>query len=190
MDEEAQITQLLCAWRDGDDQALAQLTPLVYDELKRLARNAFKGEHPGHTLQPTALAHEAYAKLIKADVPWQDRAHFFALSARMMRRILITHAKGRNAAKRGGDERPITLQEELVAGTSSGLRLLELDQTLSRLAEFDERKAQLIELQIFGGLTFDEMSEVTGLSTSTIHRDLRLAKAWLKNELQTETASD
>ena len=183
MNDPAQITSLLNAWRGGDDQTLNQLTPMVYEELKRLARGAFRGEGAGHTLQPPALVHEAFAQLVAADVAWQDRAHFFALSARMMRRILINHATSRNAAKRGGGAVALTLDENYTPGEAADTRLEELDETINELAAFDKRKAELIELQIFGGLSFKEMSEVTGLSSSTLDRELRVAKTWLKQQL-------
>lgn len=183
MPDPAPITALLTAWRSGDEAALTALSPLVYDELKRLALSAFRQERPGHTLQPTALVHEAFIRLVDADVNWESRAHFYALSARMMRRILVNHAEARGARKRGGQQAPIPLDEELVPAPPTDDRLLDLDDALRTLAEFDERKAQLVELQLFGGLSFDEMAEVSGLSSSTLDRELRAAKAWLKQRI-------
>ena len=183
MTDRQQITELLQSWQDGDAAALETLSVTVYDELKRLARSAFSGERAGHTLQPTALVNEAFAKLVNVEVSWQDRAHFYALSARMMRRILVNHAQAKNAQKRGSAEAPVTLDEQLVGEVSKDRRIEDINDALEALASVDERKANLIELQIFGGLTFEEMSEVTGLSTSTLDRELRMAKAWLKQEI-------
>jgi RNA polymerase sigma factor (TIGR02999 family) len=183
MADAPQITMLLKSWQEGDDAALEQLTASVYDELHKLARSAFRGERPGHTLQPTALVNEAFVRLVGADIGWQNRAHFFALSARMMRRILVNHAEARNAQKRGGDQVVLTLDEGMVRATETDERFEALDEAITELATFDERKAELIELQLFGGLTFEEMAEVTGLSTSTLDRELRAAKAWLKTTI-------
>lgn len=183
MADAPQITMLLKSWQEGDDAALEQLTASVYDELHKLARSAFRGERPGHTLQPTALVNEAFVRLVGADIGWQNRAHFFALSARMMRRILVNHAESRNAQKRGGPQVALTLDEGMVGAAETDERFEALDEAITELATFDERKAELIELQIFGGLTFEEMAEVTGLSTSTLDRELRAAKAWLKKTI-------
>lgn len=177
------ITALLRAWQDGDETALSKLSSRVYDELHRIAQGVFRGERAGHTLQPTALVNEAFINLMDADVSWQDSAHFYALSARMMRRILVSHARSRNAQKRGGPNIAITLQEELVGASEPDSRLEELDDAITRLEGVDARKAELVELQIFGGLSFAEMAEVTGLSSSTIDRELRTAKAWLRTEI-------
>jgi len=180
MANDGDITGLLQAWGDGDKQALESLTPLIYDELHKLAMRAFSGERASHTLQPTALVNEAYAKLVEVDISWQDRAHFYALSARLMRRMLVNYANSRNAEKRGGKVISVTLDESrhAVAGTES--QLLDLDEALNQLAEVDPKKAELIELQYFAGLSFKEMEEVTGLSSSTLDRHLRTARAWLK----------
>lgn len=159
------------------------LTPLVYDELQSLARRLFRGERQSHTLQPTALVHEAYAKMINVDVTWQDRAHFFALAARMMRRLLVNHAKASNAIKRGGNNIKVTLNEDVVSGRGRDTVFLDLEEALQQFSDIDPRKAELIELQYFGGLSFEEMQEVTGLSSSTIDRELRVARAWLKDRL-------
>jgi RNA polymerase sigma factor (TIGR02999 family) len=183
MNGQPEITMLLKSWQDGDDEALDQLSASVYEELKRLARSAFRSERPGHTLQPTALVNEAFMKLVDANVSWESRAHFYALSARMMRRILVNHAESRSAQKRGGPQVALTLDEGAVGASPVDERLETLDEALTALSAFDERKADLVELQIFGGLTFEEMTEVTGLSSSTLDRELRAAKAWLKKTI-------
>lgn len=179
------ITALLRDWRNGDGRALEALTPLVYDELRRIAAGYLRRERSGHTLQSTALVHEAYVRLVDADVGWQDRAHFFALAARTMRRILVDHAAARRAAKRGGDAVRVTLDVELVpqAEAEASTDLLALDAALKKLEALDPRHARIVELHFFGGLTYGEMSEALGISTSTLDRDLRLAKAWLASEL-------
>ncbi len=183
MGEEGDITRLLQDWSGGDDAALDALSPLIYDELHRLARRAFAGEKKSHTLQPTALVNEAFAKLVHVEVTWQDRAHFFGLAARMMRRLLINYANARATKKRGGDAVNVTLDESAVGGEDTDIRLLEIDAAIDRLAAIDERKARIIELKYFGGLTGRELAEVTGLSTSTLGRELKLALAWLTDEL-------
>ena len=183
MTDSANITVLLKQWSGGDAQAGDALMPLVYDELQRLARRAWSGENAGHTLQPTALVHEAFAQLVNAQVEWQDRAHFYALCARMMRRLLINHAQTRRAAKRGGGAVHQTLDDAQPSAERAYDEVLMIDQALSQLTAFDPRKADLIELQYFAGLSFREMGEITGLSSSTLDRELRLARAWLKTAL-------
>lgn len=178
-----EFTRLLARWSGGDDAALEALSPLIYDELHRLAMSSFRGENPGHTLQATAVVHEAFEKLVDADVSFEDRGHFYALAARMMRRLLINHANERRAQKRGGGAPNVTLVEGAL-GDVGDVELAELGEGIAELEKIDERKSQLIELQYFVGLTFAEMSEVTGLSSSTIDRELRLARAWLKGYLQ------
>ena len=180
---EPEITVLLKDWGKGDKKAGDQLTPLIYDELQRHAARLFRGENPAHTLQPTALVHEAYAKLVNVEVSWQDRSHFYAMAARMMKRLLINHAKARKAAKRGGGAIHITFEEGKIAGDGNDALLLDLTEALSDLEKIDARKAELVELQYFGGLTLEEMEIVTGLSSATIGRDLRFARAWLKDRL-------
>lgn len=178
------ITRLLHGWRAGDEGALEELTPLIYDQLHKLAAHAFHGESAGHTLQPTALVNEAMQRLIGADIEWQGRTHFFALSARMMRRILVNHANAKRSAKRGGDAVKVTIQEghgSTDAGTSADL--LALDVALSEMASFDARKAEVIELHYFAGLTYSELAEVVGISESTVHQDLRTGKAWLQQQM-------
>lgn len=183
MGSSGEITQLLNKWTGGDKQAGEELTPLVYDELQRIANRIFRSERKNHTLQPTALVHEAYAKLVDVKVSWQDRAHFFSLAARMMRRLLVDHANAKNAAKRGGGAIKVTLNESKTPANDANADLLDLDEALSALTELDPRKAELIQLQYFGGLSFREMEEVTGLSSSTLDRELRFARAWLKDQL-------
>lgn len=183
MPESAEITELLNQWSGGDEQAGEALTLLIYDELQALARRLFSGEKRSHTLQPTALVNEAWEKLVDVEVTWQDRAHFFALAARMMRRLLVNHANARQAAKRGGGAIRVTLHEGSVADARADEDMLDLEEALQRFAEIDRRKSELIELQYFGGLSFKEMQAVTGLSSSTIDRELRIARAWLKDYL-------
>ncbi|MEE4163004.1 MAG: ECF-type sigma factor [Woeseiaceae bacterium] len=183
MAEASDVTQLLNRWTDGDDAALEQVTPLVYDELKRIANGVFARESNGHTLQPTALVHEAYAKLVDVDVTWQDRAHFYALAARMMRRLLVNHAKARNAGKRGGGALRVTLYEDAVGMHDADEDVIALDAALAELASFDERKARVLEAHYFGGLTQPETAAVLGISESTVRREERVAKAWLRKRL-------
>ncbi len=177
------VTRLLQDWRGGDAEALDRLTPLVYDSLRRLAGRYMRGERADHTLQATAVVHEAYAQLVGMDVAWQDRAHFYALAARMMRRILVDYARAQRRAKRGGDLARITLAESQLAAQTGDLDLLALDDGLQRLAAFDERKARVVELHFFAGLNYDETAAALGISAATVDRDLRLAKAWLYREL-------
>ena len=177
------ITVLLHRWADGDEGALTSLTPMVYDELKRLARQLFRSEAPGHTLQSTALVHEAFSSLVQSNVSVNDRAHFYALCARMMRRILVNHAVARKAAKRGAGATHLSYEEHDASTDAPGIEVLALDEALTELAEADERKARMVELHYFGGLTYDELALTLALSTSQFHRDLRAAKAWLKVRL-------
>jgi RNA polymerase sigma factor (TIGR02999 family) len=177
------VTQLLQQWSNGNKQALDELMPVVYDQLRRLAANCLRAERPDHTLRATALVHEAYVRLIDADVAWQDRVHFFAVSARMLRRILVDHAKSRNREKRGGEFEKIPLDEAVMVGPQSDKGIVELDDALKRLAVHDQRKSELIELLFFGGLTYDEAAAALKISPATVHRELILAKAWLYREL-------
>jgi len=188
MSDNDDITQLLNRWADGDRSAMESVTPLIYDELKRIARQVFSRERGQHTLQPTALVHEAFEKLIGVDVEWQDRAHFYALAARMMRRLLVNHANSRDAKKRGGDALKVTLHEELHADGSADEDILQLDAALSRLAEVSERQADILELHYFGGLTQPQIGVALDISESTVRRELRLAKIWLR-KLLSESAS-
>ncbi|MBX3695718.1 MAG: sigma-70 family RNA polymerase sigma factor [Steroidobacteraceae bacterium] len=180
---EEDITRLLHEWHSGDRDALARLTPVVYAELKRLAERLFRHESPGHTLQPTALVNEAYESLARMDVPWQDRRHFYAIAARLMRRILVNHATARTAAKRGGGARKVTLDEQsaMVAGPDE--QLLALDRALEDMAGFDARKANVVELHYFGGLSYAETAQALDISTTTVHEELRTARAWLQQHL-------
>ena len=184
MPDEAEVTQLLQAWRRGDALAFEKLTPMVYHELHRLAQSAFRREQPGHTLQPTALVHEAFLRLVGADVDWQNRAHFFALAARQMRHILVNHAHARRSAKRGGNSIAVSLDDAGEVAATEATEVTDIDEALTRLAEFDERKSRILELHYFGGLTYEEMAEAVGLSTSTLHTELRLAKVWLRQALE------
>ena len=185
---QGEVTALLASWRGGDDQAFEKLVPLVYEELHRLARRYMRGERPGHTLQASALVNEAYLKLIDSRrVHWQDRAHFLAVAAQLMRRILVDLARSRGAAKRGSAGMRVTLDDklELCAGRSPDL--LALDDALDALAAVDARKVQVIELRYFGGLSVEETAGVLGVSGDTVLRDFRLARAWLLRELSKET---
>ena len=182
MNHDRPVTELLRAWNDGDGEALEALTPLVYEELRRLARSAFRHERGNHTLQPTAVVHEAFANLIGLEVDWQSRAHFFALSARMMRRILVDHARAQGAAKRGGEARRTSLTGQL-SDDPAHADIMDLDAAMTDLADLDARKAELIEMQLFAGLTYQAMELATGLSSSTLDRELRMAKAWLRERL-------
>jgi RNA polymerase sigma factor (TIGR02999 family) len=182
--ESQEVTRLLLAWNDGDESALEKLVPLVYGELRRLAKRQMWGEHPDHTLQTTALINEAYIKLVDLrNVHWQNRAHFFALCARLMRRILVDFARSRHYAKRGGGAQPISLDESLVVSPAHSTDLVAVDDALKALAKVDARKAQMVELRFFGGLTVEEAAEVLKVSPETVQRDWKLAKAWLLREL-------
>lgn len=180
-----QVTQLLAGWNRGETGALERLMPVVYDELRRLAAKSLRSEKPGHTLQPTALIHEAYLRLVDQRLPeFESRAHFFGVASRLMRQILVDHARARVAAKRGAggvkislDDAPEPASEDNAAG------LLALDEALSRLAEFDERKSRIIEMRSFGGMSVEDVAVALGVSEPTIKRETRLAQAWLKREL-------
>lgn len=195
MSDKHPVTALLRAWRVGEESALEQLTPLVYEELRKRAGYLFSGESAGHTLQPTALVNELYGRLVDVEVDWQDRAHFYALCSRIMRHILVDHAKASRATKRGGNMLVVSLDETGIVENASEAQyrqtetedLISLDQALQQLATLDKRKADLLEMQVFGGLTFREMGAVTGLSESTLDRDLRFARAWLRSRLATQS---
>ena len=179
------ITHLLRAWSEGDESALEKVTPLVYRELYRLAGHYMGGERPGHTLQATALVNEAYVRLIDwKNVQWQNRAHFFAVSAQLMRRILVDYARSRRYAKRGGGARPVALEDAQPPGDDRFTVLIEIDLALQRLAAIDPRLAQVVELRYFGGLSNEEAAEVLKVSTITVIRSWNFAKAWLLRELQ------
>jgi len=184
----AEVSRLLLAWKNGDEGALARVLPLVYEELHRLAHKHLRHEHTGHTLQTTALIHEAYLRLVGADVRWEGRVHFFAVAAQTMRRILVDHARSRERAKRGGGATPVTLENVALVASDPPEGLVALDEALERLAAFDARKARVVELHYFGGLTYDETATAVGVSAATVDRELRLAKAWLYRELRPESA--
>ena len=194
--DSAEITRLLKAWGRGDSGALDRLTPLVYEQLRRMARSYMRNERVGHTLQATALVNEAFLRLVDArDLDWKDRAHFFAVCARVMRRILVDAARSRGAIKRGGEadrvehSTAIDLDRLATAGTDMSVQVCALDEALDRLAEIDPRRAQVIELRFFGGLTVEETGQVLQVSPQTVMRDWRLARAWLARELSPHRAS-
>jgi len=182
-----EVTRLLIDWRGGDKAALDKLMPLVYDELHRLARRYLGRERPGHTLQTTALVNEAYMRLIdQQSSDWQNRTHFFAVAARVMRHLLVDYARSRRYAKRGGGALQVTLDEAAAASPEPPVDLLALDEALNRLAGFDERKGQIIELRYFSGLSVEETAEALGISAITVKREWLKAKAWLYRELKRE----
>jgi RNA polymerase sigma factor (TIGR02999 family) len=181
MDE---LTGLLVAGGKGDRDALDRLLPAVYDELRSLAAAYLRAERPSHTLQPTALVHEAYMRLIdQRSVDWKNRAQFFGLAAQMMRRILVNHAEAKAAEKRGGGADRVTLNDAMNVSERQEVDVIAVDQALSRLAKLDERQAQIVELRFFAGLTVEEIAEILGVSSPTVKRDWSMAKAWLKREL-------
>ena len=185
--EQHRLTQLLAEWASGDASAPDELFPLVYQELKRIARGHFRNETPGHTLQPTALVNEAYLRLIdQTRVKWQDRAHFFAIAAQTMRRILIDHARGRARLKRGGDACRVSIDEAAAVTVVCGAELLALDEALKDLAEIDLRRSRVVELRFFGGLSNAEIAEVLKIAPNTVIRDWNMARAWLYHELNGE----
>lgn len=179
-----EVTQLLLAWRAGGNDALEKLAPIVYDELRAIARRHLRRER-SNTLQATALVNEAFLRLIDIKhIEWHDRAHFFAMSARLMRRILVDHARARHYQKRGGGAAQVTLDETMLVAAERGVDLLALDEALKRLAEMDPRKGQVVELRFFGGMTLDETAHVLQVSSDTVTRDWNLAKTWLLRELR------
>jgi len=179
----ADISALLRAWTGGDQNALEKLTPMVYDELHRLAGRYMQGERPGHSLQTTALVNEAYMRLVDYNrMQWQNRAHFFAVSAQLMRRILVEHARRHNL-KRGGDLQHVSLEEAAMVGGNRAADLLAMDDAMNALARLDPRKVQVVEMRFFGGLSVEETAEVLNVSPVTVMRDWKTAKAWLYREL-------
>ena len=183
------ITQLLLQWRRGDQSALEELMPLVYEELRRLARQCMRGERAGHTLQTTALVNEAYLRLVKSSrVQWQDRAHFFAISSQLMRRVLVDEARKRRNLKRGGEYTRVNFDTAEVSSEPRDLDLLALDQALDALAEFAPRKGKVVELRFFGGLSIEETALVLGVSADIVKREWRTAKLWLLQELSHSVA--
>jgi RNA polymerase sigma factor (TIGR02999 family) len=186
-----EVTQLLLAWSNGDQAALEKLTPLVYQELHRLAKRYMGGQRPGHTLQTTALVHEAYLRLIdSSQVRWQNRAHFFAVSAQLMRRVLVDFARSRHYLKRGGGAVKVSLDEALEVCAERGAELIALDDALQHLAIIDPRKCQVVELRFFGGLSVEETAEALKVSPDTVLRDWRLARTWLLRELSGANPDD
>ena len=174
------VTVLLQQWRDGDQAALNALTPIVYDELRRLAASYLRRERDGHTLQPTALLHEAYVKLAnQQDKDWKNRAHFFGVAAHLMRQILVDHARGRNREKRGAGMAKVQLNEALDASQERPEILVQLDDALNELAKFDERKAKVVEMRFFAGMSVEETAEALSISVATVGREQRMAEAWL-----------
>ena len=187
MSTPGEVTQLLIDWSNGSHDALEQLFPLVYEELRRLAHRYMSRERPGHSLQTTAVVHEAYLRLIDQNhVQWQNRAHFFAIAAQMMRRILITHAQSHAYAKRGGGALKVSLDEAAVLSQERAGELLALDEALQSLTTIDPRRSQVVELRFFGGLSNEEIAEVLKISPNTVTRDWNVAKAWLYREMSKE----
>ena len=182
-----EITQLLLAWGKGDQTALDELIPLVYAELRKLAKNYMRRQRPGHTLQTTALVNEAYLRLIDSSrVNWQNRTHFFAISAQLMRRVLVDFARAKNSLKRGGERIQVTLDERIEAASEDVTDLVALDEALQKLAEMNERQAKIVELRYFGGLSEEEIGETLQISTRTVRRDWNIAKAWLFRAIKNE----
>jgi RNA polymerase sigma factor (TIGR02999 family) len=179
----ANFTQLLTEWRSGHPEALDRLTPLVYDELRRLARSYMRAERGSHTLQATAVVHEAFLRLVQANVVLQDRGHFFALASRLMRRVLVDHAKSRSRMKRNSGARDLAAESTGEVLPPMDFDVVALDDALEGLQQLEPRLAQVIELHYFGGLTYDQIAAAVGASAATVHRDIRLARAWLLNEI-------
>ncbi len=185
------VTELLLRWRSGDQEALDALVPLVYDELRRLAHHYLRQERSDHILQSTALVHEAYLRLAGQHPPeWQNRAHFFGIAARIMRQILVEHARGRDAAKRGGQACRLTLDAAIALPTQLDVDVVELDKALTGLAELDPQQSRIVELRFFGGLTIEDTSEVLGISPATVKRDWVTARAWLFRAMTGETTGE
>src|SRR5499426_1649587 len=181
------ITQLLIRWRDGDKAALDELAPLVYSELRRLARYYLRAERSGHTFQPSDLVHEAYLRLVdEKEIDWRNRAHFFGIAAVRMRHILVEHARSRRAAKRGGGERRAPLNEADRLVEENDVNLLSLNDALQRLEALDPQKSRVVELRYFGGLTIEETAEALKISPATVKRDWSMARAWLRSEISNE----
>jgi RNA polymerase sigma factor (TIGR02999 family) len=188
--QEHEITQLLAAWREGNQAALDELYPLVYDELHRLARRYMSRERKGHTLQTTALINEAYVRLVdQRNVQWANRSHFFAISAQIMRRILIDHARRHSYAKRGGGARQVSLDETATMAQGDFSEFLRLDEALKSLAQLDPRRSQVVELRYFGGLNNEEIAGVLNISENTVIRDWNMARAWLYRQLSGSPAN-
>ena len=185
------VTRLLLAWRNGDQEALERLTPLVYGELRRMAHRFMRRERPDHTLQSSALVNEAYIRLIDChQVDWQNRAHFFGIAAQMMRQILIDHARRHARARRGGGLRQVSFEETAIVSVERAAELIALDDALNDLAAFDLGKSRIVELRFFGGLTNEEVGEVMGMTLRTVEREWRKAKAWLRRAISKRDESD
>jgi RNA polymerase sigma factor (TIGR02999 family) len=184
------VTKLLRAWSEGDNDARDRLMPLVYQELRRRAAAHIRRERPGHTLQPTALVHEAYLRLVDQRVTWQNRAQFFGVAAELMRRILVDRARAHHAGKRSGQWARVTLDPAVAVANPPEVDLLDLDRALTRLAEVDPRKARIAELRFFGGLSLKETGDVLGLSLATVERDWQFARAWLFNALTSQRPAE
>lgn len=183
-DKPEEISVILKDWSGGDRASADALLALVYDELRKIADRYLRRERSGHTLQPTALVHEAYMRLVDiSDINWQDRAHFFAVSANVMRRILVDHARARLADKRGGEAERVALEDAISLSNEPDVDLLAVDEALTELAEFDEQQSQIVELRFFGGLTIEETAAVLAISPATVKRDWAMAKAWLHRKL-------
>jgi len=178
------VTILLKQWREGDSRAFDALVPLIYNELRRLAGRCLSSERPGHTLRATALVHEAYMRLVDADVNWQTRAHFYAIAARVMRRLLVEHARAHTRHKRGSGQIHVALDEAVVVGPEAAAVVTDLDDALQRLAAIDARRSDIVQLLFFGGLTYEETAAALNISPATVHRELKLAKAWLLREME------
>lgn len=185
-DRPGDVTRLLLAWREGSEVAAEDLLPLIYDELHRIAGRLMRGERREHTLQATALVNEAYLRLVGVDVPWQDRAHFYAVAARAMRRLLVDHARLKRAGKRGGDAAQVSLDDALAVPAESAVDMVDLDRALSELTDASPRRARAVELHFFTGLTHEEIARVLDVSVSTVRGDLRFSRAWLSRRLDGE----
>jgi RNA polymerase sigma factor (TIGR02999 family) len=178
------VTQLLIAWADGDQSAHDELMPLVYEELRRLAHHYIIRERPGHTLQTSALVHEAYVRLVDQEtIQWQGRTHFFGIASRLMRQVLVDYARKRKYLKRGGDALRVSLDEVMTVSEERAAEVVALDDALKSLAEIDSRQSQIVELRFFGGLSIEETAEILAVSPGTVMRDWTLAKAWLRREM-------
>lgn len=174
------VTELLLQWNAGDESALEHLTPLLYNDLRRLARDVLSREQPGHTLSSTALVHEVYLRLVdQRRVRWENRTHFFGAAAHIMRRVLVDHARAKTAAKRGGNTPRLTLEDDSASIEAVADEMLDLDHALSKLADLDSRKARIVEMKFFGGMTNQEVAFALGISDATVERDWKLARAWL-----------
>jgi RNA polymerase sigma factor (TIGR02999 family) len=188
MDDRSQVTALLKRWTDGHQDALDQLIPRIYAELRKLASSYLRRERADHSLQPTALVHEAFLKLVdQRTVRWQSRAHFFGIAAQAMRRILVDHARAHDAEKRGAGERPVAIDDNLPGGTGVDINVIALDEALRKLAALDLQQSRIVELRYFGGLTMEETAEALNISPATVGRDWTVAKAWLYAELSTSS---